>query len=222
MRLVDDAVLKGHRHILGLGGDGTNHELVNGIMTQTHAPSTDIHYALLPIGTGNDWARTYQIPHDPKTRLQQLLLGKTVLQDVGKVRYQIDGRVDERYFANVAGMAYDAFLVKKLDRHRMVSHLQYLLMMGRYLFAYRLLPARLRYEGIAIEDFFYTINIGICPYSGGGCGWCPTPCPTMACLLSRLPGGWPNGRCCGRLHDFTMGQFWIIPGLKVFKRSVWW
>ena len=68
VRLVDDAVLKGCRHILGLGGDGTNHEIANGILCQPHVPPADITYALLPIGTGNDWARTYNIPHDPRRR----------------------------------------------------------------------------------------------------------------------------------------------------------
>ena len=57
IRLVEDAVLKGHRHILGVGGDGTNHEIANGILLQTRVPSADITYALLPVGTGNDWAR---------------------------------------------------------------------------------------------------------------------------------------------------------------------
>ena len=116
MRLVDDAILNGHRHILGLGGDGTNHELVNGILAQNRTPSADIHYALLPVGTGNDWARNYRIPNDPRQRLLRLLEGKTVLQDVGKVAYRRDGLQTERFFVNVAGMAYDAFIVKQLER----------------------------------------------------------------------------------------------------------
>lgn len=217
VRLVDDAVLKGHRHIMGLGGDGTNHELVNGIMTQPHAPSTDIHYALLPIGTGNDWARTYQIPHDPRERLQQLLTGKTALQDVGKVRYQADGQTLERYFANVAGMAYDAFLVKKLDRHRLVSHLQYLLMVGRYLFEYRLLPARLRYVDQMVEDFFYTINIGICPYSGGGMRLVPHAVPDDGLLAVTFARRLPKWEVLWQTPRFYNGTILEHPRISGFQ-----
>ena len=93
IQLVEEAILKGRRHILGIGGDGTNHEIANGILRQPHVPPTDITYALLPIGTGNDWARTYGISHQPRERLNRLMSGETVLQDAGKVRYrQEDGR----------------------------------------------------------------------------------------------------------------------------------
>ncbi len=217
VRLVDDAVLKGHRHILGLGGDGTNHELVNGILTQTHAPSTDIHYALLPIGTGNDWARTYRIPHDPRQRLQQLLLGKTVLQDVGKVRYRLDGREAERYFVNVAGMAYDAFLVKKLEQHRMVSQLQYLLIVGRYLFEYRLLPARLHFADQTVEDFFYTINIGICPYSGGGMRLVPHAVPDDGLLAVTYARRLPKWEVLWQTPRFYNGTILEHPRISGFQ-----
>ncbi|MCC6461655.1 MAG: hypothetical protein IT260_14365, partial [Saprospiraceae bacterium] len=167
VRLVEDAILKGHRHLLGIGGDGTNHEIVNGIMQQDRIPSTDLHYALLPIGTGNDWARMYGIPSDPRQRLLRLLEGNTVWQDVGLVLYWQEGQAAARYFANVAGMAYDAYIARQLDRHRMVSRLQYLLMVGRYLFKYRLRHARLLFNEQVVEDHFYTINIGVCRYSGG-------------------------------------------------------
>jgi len=216
-RLVDDAILNGHRHILGLGGDGTNHELVNGIMTQTHAPSTDIHYALLPIGTGNDWARTYNIPHDPRQRLLRLLEGKTVLQDVGKVRYHRDGQVDERYFVNVAGMAYDAFIVKKLEQHRIVSRLQYLLMVGQYLFEYQLLPARLRLDDRVVEDFFCTINIGICPYSGGGMRLVPHAVPDdglLALTCARRLPKWEVLLQTPRFYNGTILKHPLVDGFQ--------
>lgn len=191
IRLVEDAVLKGHRYFLALGGDGTNHEMTNGILRQTVAPSAEITYALLPIGTGNDWARSYGIPHDPRARLQRLKEGRVVYQDVGKVAYQSDGQTQERFFVNVAGMAYDAFIAKKLDRHRLVSRLQYLFMVGLYLFEYRLTPARLQFDGRTVDDFFYTINIGICRYSGGGMQLVPQALPDDGLLAltfaRRLP-----------------------------------
>ena len=222
-RLVDDAILNGHRHILGLGGDGTNHELVNGIMKQQHVPTTDICYALLPIGTGNDWARTYQIPHNPKQRLMRLKEGKTVLQDIGRVRYRQNGTPAERYFVNVAGMAYDAFIAKKLQGHRFISRMQYLLMVGRYLMEYQLTPARLLFDDQQVEDSFYTINIGICSYSGGGMQLVPHAVPDdglLALTFARKLPKWEVLLQTARFYNGTILEHPKISGFQTRELRV--
>lgn len=179
-QLADDAILNGKRFILGIGGDGTNHEIVNGILSQTHTPSTDIHYALLPAGTGNDWARQYRIPADPRKRLQQLLKGQTCLQDVGRVHYRDEnGQDKQRFFVNVAGMAYDAYIVREVQRSGKVfdSKIAYLASVGKYLFSFT--PPEcivVHGEGI-LRDFFYTINVGLCRYSGAGMQLTPHAVP---------------------------------------------
>jgi diacylglycerol kinase (ATP) len=192
-RLVEDAILKGRRHILGIGGDGTNHEIVNGILSQQVVPSTDIQYALLPSGTGNDWARQYGIPNDPLARLKRLLTPQVIFQDVGLVKYMLDGAPHERYFVNVAGMAYDGFIGKKLAEHRVTNRIQYLLLVARYLLEYKLSKARIVFDNQEVEDFFYTINIGLCRYSGGGMQFVPQAVPddglfalTFARQVSKL------------------------------------
>ncbi len=176
-RLAEDAILKGHRYLLGIGGDGTNHEIANGILGQNFVHSTEITYALLPVGTGNDWARSYQLSIDPRQRLMQILLGKTVLQDAGLVTYHWEGQSAKRYFVNVAGMAYDGYIGQKMTQHRVTKSWQYLLLVGKYLFQYRLKKARIFYNQQQTEDFFYTINVGICRYSGGGMQFVPQAIP---------------------------------------------
>jgi diacylglycerol kinase (ATP) len=217
VRLVDDAVLKGCRHILGLGGDGTNHEIANGILCQPHVPPADITYALLPIGTGNDWARTYDIPHDPRRRLHRLLQGETVLQDAGKVAYWRDGLPAERFFVNVAGMAYDAFIAKKLEQHRFVSRMQYLLMVAQYLFEYRLTPAQLVWEGNTVEDSFYTINVGICRYSGGGMQLVPHAIPDDGLLAVTYARRLPKWEVLLQTNRFYNGTLLRHPKVGGFQ-----
>ena len=223
IRLVEDAVLKGHRYLMGLGGDGTNHEMANGILSQQVVPPQDITYALLPIGTGNDWARMYGIPHDPRQRLQRLREGKTVLQDAGKIRYHRDGEVAERFFINVAGMAYDAFIARQLDRHHFVSRLQYLLMVGQYLFQYRLTPARLHFNGQQVDDSFYTINIGLCRYSGGGMQFVPQAVPDdglFALTFARRLPKWEVLRQTPRFYNGTILQHPRIEGHQTARLQV--
>ncbi len=192
-RLIEDALLKGGRYILGIGGDGTNHELVDGIFSQQFVPPSEITYALLPFGTGNDWARQYGIPDNPALRLKRLLELKTVQQDIGLVRYQRDGQTLSRYFVNVAGMAYDGFIGKKLTEKPARNKAHYLLKVAQYLTAYRLSKARITFDGHTVEDFFYTINIGLCRFSGGGMQFVPHAVPddglfalTFARKISKL------------------------------------
>ncbi len=176
-RLAENAILQGRRYLLGIGGDGTNHEIANGILGQTFVASTEITYALLPTGTGNDWARMYSLAHDPRQRLADILTGKTVLQDAGLVQYQRDGKPEQRYFVNVAGLAYDGYIGQQLERHRITNPMQYMLLIMQYLFKYRLTRARITYDQQQAEDFFYTINVGICRYSGGGMQFVPQAIP---------------------------------------------
>ncbi len=179
-RLAENAILRGHRYLLGIGGDGTNHEIANGILGQSFAPSADVCYALLPVGTGNDWARMYGIPKDPRVRLERLLEPQTTLQDAGVLHYQKDGQRQTRFFANVAGLAYDAYIVQQaeLQGQKMRSRLLYLLLIARYLFEYQLSKAKITIDGSrTVEDYFYTINAGICRYSGGGMQLVPQAVP---------------------------------------------
>lgn len=177
IRLVEDIILKGGRYLLGIGGDGTSHEIVNGVMGQSFAPAADIHYALLPVGTGNDWARQYGISPVPRQRLEALRSPKTVLQDIGLVEYHAEGETRQRYFANVAGMAYDGFIGKKLTERPARNPIHYLLMVAQYLLEYKLTGAKIHFDGQSVEDEFYTINIGICRYSGGGMQLVPHAVP---------------------------------------------
>ena len=63
IEIVRNAIVdKGYRRIISVGGDGTNNEVINGIFGQDVVPTTDITMAALPIGTGNDWRRTFDIP----------------------------------------------------------------------------------------------------------------------------------------------------------------
>lgn len=218
IRLVDDAVLRGHRHFLGIGGDGTNHELVNGIMAQATVPSSEIAYALLPVGTGNDWARAYAIPANPRARLQRLLEGRTVLQDVGLVKFMRDGQPDQRYFTNVAGMAYDAYLVAQLEkRPRRPSKLVYLGLIVKHLFDYSLQRARLRFDGRVEEDLFYTINVGICPYSGGGMRFVPQAVPDDGLLALSFARSLPKWEVLVQTPRFYNGTILKHPRVEGFQ-----
>lgn len=188
--LAMDAVNAGFRHLIGVGGDGTNHEVTNGILQQKVVPSPEIFYTLLPVGTGNDWIRTHRIPRTMEAWLQMLEEGYCIQQEVGLVSYSNDGERSERYFVNVAGMAYDAFVVLSGTKWRswISNRFFYLLLMLRCLFRYRLSEAVIETDGRTIRQLFYTINVGICRYSGGGMQLVPQADPTDGQLALTFVG----------------------------------
>lgn len=81
-----------------IGGDGTVNEVVNGVA------GTDAELAVLPNGTGQDFARTHGIPGGLDDAVRTVLDGATRTIDLGRV--ECEGS-DSRYFANVgsAGMS---------------------------------------------------------------------------------------------------------------------
>ncbi|HOY18528.1 MAG TPA: diacylglycerol kinase family lipid kinase [Haliscomenobacter sp.] len=177
--MVQEALTAGYRHIIAVGGDGTNHEVINGIMLQKNVPSAEVNYGLLPVGTGNDWIRTYGIPRDWREWLPQLFAAPSRLQDVGLATFWAGGQKFERFFTNVAGLCYDAFVVKTMADHQIKpgNRFVYLWWILRCLFRFQPTPCTISFDGQSIQESCYTINIGICKYSGGGMQFVPQAIP---------------------------------------------
>jgi diacylglycerol kinase (ATP) len=181
--LCKTAIEQGFRQIIVVGGDGSNHEVMNGIMQQNVVPTHEITQCLIPVGTGNDWIRTHELPRNIDKIIKNIKSGKTKLQDIGKATFMKDGVLTERYFMNVAGLAYDAFIAKKSNENpKSVSNkIYYLYLILRCLFQYEPQKTRVTFqEGKTqqtLENKYYTINIGICKYSGGGMQFVPHAIP---------------------------------------------
>lgn len=175
MRLAKEAIEKGYRKLGVIGGDGSNHEVMNGIMQQQVVPTHEITQALIPVGTGNDWIRTHNLPKNIDKAIAAMQVGKTKLQDIGKADFYKNGQPQQRYFVNVAGMAYDGFVSKfSNDKPGFASNkFFYFYMVIKCLFKYTTKRAKIIFDGKTQEARFYTINIGICKYSGGGMQFVP-------------------------------------------------
>ncbi len=190
--IAQQAVRNGYRYIAAVGGDGTNHEAINGLMQQNEVPLSDIAYALLPIGTGNDWVRTHGIPTNPIAWAAMAQKSQRIIwQDVGVVEYQdANQQPQRRFFANVAGMAYDGFIVQQTEQHKPLikGRLMYLALVISGLFQYKLSSAAVSWDHGQAQGRFYTINAGICRYSGGGMQLVPHADPFDGLLALTLAG----------------------------------
>lgn len=118
IELTKKMIEDGQRKFIGIGGDGTMNEIVNGIFEQKAVDTKEVVFAFIPVGSGNDWVRTVGIPHDYEGAIKTIKTGSFFLHDVGKVTYQDGDTRKSRYFANIAGIAYDAFVVQRVNKKK--------------------------------------------------------------------------------------------------------
>jgi diacylglycerol kinase (ATP) len=90
---------------VAVGGDGTLNEVANGLLA---LPGDRPELAVIPLGTGMDFARSHGIPRKVDGALDVVAGGRTSEIDAGRVAYRSwDGSSGESYFANIgsAGMS---------------------------------------------------------------------------------------------------------------------
>lgn len=98
---VCEAVRGGTTQLIVAGGDGSIHEAVNGIMEA----GGEAALGVVPVGTGNDFAKAAGIPLDWETAAT--LLARRIADGAKPRRIDL-GRMNERWFANGAGIGLDA------------------------------------------------------------------------------------------------------------------
>ena len=96
--IARDAASKEYTLIVVVGGDGTVNEAINGLMQIPQ--STRPALAVLPAGTGNDFARAIGTPRRAELAVQALVNGTRKRVDVGQV--------NDRYFGGISGVGFDA------------------------------------------------------------------------------------------------------------------
>ena len=163
--LVDKAIEQGYRNIISVGGDGTLHHVVNGIMKQRYIKTSKIKLGVIPLGTGNDWIRTYNIPNSIEKSIDVILKNTTVLQDIGCIKL-LNGK--KEYFNNLAGTGYDGYVVKNLNYLKKMGSLAFLVSGLYSLFSYKKTKYKIIINNKTINEQCLMILFGICKYSGGG------------------------------------------------------
>lgn len=180
IELVKSAITEGYRRFVAIGGDGTINEVVNGLFMQQEIAYDELSFGVIPVGTGSDWIKMYQIPVGYESAVQLLVRGHETRQDVGLCSYQDQGEQKQRYFVNVAGMAYDAVVVKNtnhISKSGISGQLFYLLGTLNSLHRFKYLTMEIEGDDFTYNGDVFCLNIGICKYSGGGMQLVPLSIP---------------------------------------------
>lgn len=100
-RVAGTAARGGHDRVIAIGGDGTVQEVINGLIDGGTPPSLGV----VPLGSGNDLARSLGLPRDEAEAWRLAVGNHTVALDAARAR---NGEGTERWFASAGGIGFDA------------------------------------------------------------------------------------------------------------------
>ena len=182
IEIVRNAIVeKGYRKFISVGGDGTNNEVVNGIFTQDAVPTTEITMATMPIGTGNDWRRTFDIPLEYDVVAKIIKAGHTFSHDIGKLTYYNDGDPKIRYFLNAAGTGLDQMVCNSTNMMKQQGKggtIRYLISVVKCLLTYKVTHIQIEIDNqVVFDDQILSVSVGNCRFNGGGMMMMPNAIP---------------------------------------------
>ncbi|HXQ64053.1 MAG TPA: diacylglycerol kinase family protein, partial [Steroidobacteraceae bacterium] len=175
--LVARAYERGIRRFLAVGGDGTLHEVLNGIDEDAERCAI----AAAPLGTANDWARGLGIPRGSAAIAAMLRAERRRACDVGLAEFASGGERRRRRFINVAGAGYDAYVLERLP-HSGPQRLRYLWALISNLASYHPPLFRVECSGQTIEERLLAAFAALGRYCGGGLKLAADASPTDGLL----------------------------------------
>ena len=167
IKLVQQAIKNNITNIISVGGDGTLHNIINGIMGQNSIPSSQINVGVIPIGTGNDWVKSHNIPRNFEEAIKIIKNENISQQDLGKIEF-INENKAAVFFNNLAGIGFDGFVVTKIEKLKHLGILAYLYGTFLGLFSFKNFESKTSINSEDISCKTLMVLVGLCQYSGGG------------------------------------------------------
>ncbi len=175
--LARAAARDGFDVVVGAGGDGTMHEVANGLLTVRAGldaaappdalppPAAMPALGAIPVGTGNDFAKTLVGGMDRRRSYDALAAGQIGLFDVARISWT-DG---SEYLVNSIGTGVDVEVLRQVKRlPSMPGVLGYLVGLIRAVIGFKAIPLRIRLDDRQLERRLMIIAVQNGPCLGGG------------------------------------------------------
>jgi diacylglycerol kinase (ATP) len=181
--IARDVVTAGGRFVVAVGGDGTVHEVVNGMIAEDKPIQPEAVMGVVAAGTGCDFIKTFGLPASPADAVRHLDGDASFAIDIGKITYHKDGVETIRYFANIAEVGIGAAVVARAERlPRWLGPTVYLLAFWMTMRKHR--PANVKVDLVdrVYEGRMNNLVVANCQFFGGGMKIAPKAAPTDALL----------------------------------------
>ena len=183
-KLAYEAAQRGYRRFLAVGGDGSVHEVLNGLVRYAEeagvAPE-EFTLSVIPIGSGNDWIKSLGIPHDTKAAVELLTAGSFARQDIVRVETApvLDGNPagsavtgGTSSMANIGGVGFDSHVCERVNALKEQGKRGKLIYLGALIYTMfhtKAFHTRIVADGECVFDGeAYSVAFGNGRYSGGG------------------------------------------------------
>ena len=170
--IVKEAIKEGWRNFVAVGGDGTINEVINGVFLQELVKYSEITFAMIPIGTGNDWGKSLGISDNYKEAVAILVNNKIIHHKIGLVEYQTLNMTKQRFLINIAGFGFDASVIEICDTNKSKnkkSKFGYCKTILKQMFKYDATQTTVTIDGTVIfDDLMFSMGVGLGKYKGGG------------------------------------------------------
>ena len=170
-KLAYEAAGRGYRRFLAVGGDGSVHEVLNGIVRfaeEAGVAPEEFTLSVIPIGSGNDWIKSLGIPHDTKIAVDLLTRGSFARQDIVRV----ETSKGTSYMANIGGVGFDSHVCERVNALKEQGKRGKLIYLGALIhtmFHTKAFRTRIVADGVCVFDGdAYSVAFGNGRYSGGG------------------------------------------------------
>jgi YegS/Rv2252/BmrU family lipid kinase len=179
-QLAAAAARDGAKHVIAVGGDGTVHEVANGLL---HADS-DAALGVVPVGSGNDFAKLIGVyGHDPARAVARLVTARSRRFDAG--------RVFDEWFVNSVGFGFGPAVVKTRNAmHHLRGFLSYLVPIVKTFFQFQ--PPVFDVAAPGFRERGYMMMVEVCngTTAGGSYRFAPEADPSDGkldvCLIRRV------------------------------------
>ena len=211
-KFAREAIRKRYGYVVAAGGDGTLNEVVNGIATHAR----QVRLGLVPLGTGNDFARSLELPLTVEENIDILLSQKSMAIDLVRIRSD-----HTRYFVNVSAGGFSCHVTERLTAKvkRAWGPLAYLRS------AAAALPNLHAYETLVVFDDkqqltvdLYNLVIGNGRFVAGGLPIAPKADPADGLLDVILIPKRPGPEMALLAAKIVLGKH-ILNGAVIFRRA---
>jgi len=223
-RLAREAARLGYERVVAVGGDGTIHEVVNGLFDEEGAPlNPQIALSALPMGTGSDLCRSLGLPRDPEEALAHLSAPPRAV-DAGWAWFEAPapGAPRGRAFLNIASFGLSGQVARHFEEHGKGGGLSYLFGIYTASKGYENQPLTLtltdaRGEAREVRRTVYTAAVANARYFGSGMPIAPDALLDDGLFQVVLVGDLGVAEVTRRLPSLYLGTHLRHPKFDAFE-----
>jgi diacylglycerol kinase (ATP) len=218
--LAREALEQGTRFLVAVGGDGTVHEVVNGMLEGDRPVADNAVLGVVAAGSGSDFVRTFGLPQDVGKAVRHLTGDRLYRIDVMKAEYRNGDGPAVRFVPNIAEVGLGGAVVGRAER------LPKWLGRSRYFWGFWLTVGRYRPGEITVRADRKTFTgqannvvVANCQFYGGGMKISPRSYPGDGLLDVQISTG-PKSEAFTLIPKIYRGEHIPHPHIKELRGRV--